>query len=153
MTVCAKHGCTFGEPPCDCAEQVIHLPEGFRMSEITIADQLTAHTDDAANHIALLKTLQHFGILNDQMVAHYTIERPIAKQHVVALAGLVAMAVGLMDDGAEPDDIKQMLTELGMGSVSEALKKAEDSLEYLYFTGEEKGKLRAMLDAFRDLES
>lgn len=120
---------------------------------IDIKSRLYAHTDDASNHIALLKTLQHFGVIDDTGVAHYLMERKIAKQHVVALAGLTAMAVGLMDDGAEPSDIEQMLAEMELGSVPEAVQKASEALGYLYFTDEERDKLRAMLDAFKDLES
>lgn len=120
---------------------------------IDIKSHLYAHTDDAANHIALLKTLQHFGVIDDAAISHYLTERKISKQHVVALAGLTAMAVGLMDDGADPSDIAQMLAEMELGSVPEAVEKAEEALSYLYFNEEERDKIRAMLDAFRDLES
>lgn len=120
--------------------------------ELGIADRMMAHADDPANHFALIKTLQKFGILNDQMVSHYTIERPVAKQHVIALSGLTAIAVGLLSDDASILDAQEMLAEMGLGTIPEALKKAEEALDYLYFTDEEKAKMRAMFDAFRDLE-
>jgi hypothetical protein len=119
--------------------------------ELGVGDQMQAHADDPANHVALIKTLQKFGILDDQMVAHYTMERPVAKQHVVALSGLTAIAIGLLTDDTNLLDAREMLTEMGLGDIPEALAKAEEALHYLYFTDEEKTKIRAMFDAFQDL--
>jgi hypothetical protein len=123
--------------------------------ELGIGARMQAHADDPSSHFALLQTLRRFGILDDQMIAHYVKEKPIAKQHVIALSGLTAIAVGIMTEEAEVSDAQEMLEELGLGTIPEAVKRAEQALDYLgfTFTDEETAKIRAMFDAFKDLEA
>jgi hypothetical protein len=111
------------------------------MEELGMKQQMVAAADDAANHTALLKLLQHKGIIQAEDFDFYWTQRTCALAHHIAMTMGLVVAAQTANGEMDEDDAEEMAIELGFESRFDLREKAIAAVDFIYLPEDHRTKV------------
>ena len=108
-------------------------------------EQVVASTDDPASHLALIKVLQHKGVLTPEDMEMYYQQRIMAIKHITVISSVMALAVLIQEKEIDEEDFVDLVGELGL-DLSTIKPHAAEALEYMCMSDEQKELVRTVVE-------
>ncbi|NIT79554.1 MAG: hypothetical protein GWN58_32885 [Anaerolineae bacterium] len=115
------------------------------MKEMDIQQKLVAHADDPSNHQALLKLLEHKGVISGpEDWAFYHTERKACSEHIVRLGSVLSLA--MLAVTGKTEELERIAGEMGFTDMKQTKLKCLEALDYLYMSDTDRAAAKKLLD-------
>jgi len=120
---------------------------------ITPDQRFRASMSDSANFVALFKTLERKGVLDEGDIAFFLHEQPIALNYLLAVSQATSLALALSAALGDPEKhgtigelVEDARAIFAIEDLPSVVRPAKEALDYLYLTEEQGSAYSDALD-------